>query len=157
MLQFYAALLKGLGLENEPGLPGQNDQKGWPWMKTRLASIFRTKTRDEWAEIFYETDACCVPVLNASEAAVHPHNVARGTFAPTPGADGVYEPAPAPKLSRTPGYSPRPNPTPGGDTRAVLAEFGFADTEVNTLFDKQARRGSLIYVDLSCVFLAKLV
>ena len=53
-------------------------------------------------------------------------------------ADGVYEPAPAPKLSRTPGYSPRPNPTPGGDTRAVLAEFGFADTEVNTLFDKQA-------------------
>ena len=46
--------------------------------KARFASIFLTKTRDEWADIFYGTDACCVPVLNLEEAAVHPHNVARG-------------------------------------------------------------------------------
>ena len=68
LLQFYAALLKGLGLENEPGLPGQNDQKGWPWMKARLASIFLTKTRDEWATVFRPDgpfgDACVAPVLS---------------------------------------------------------------------------------------------
>ena len=33
-----------------------------------------------------------LPVLTASEAAVHPHNVARGSFAPSPGRPGEYEP-----------------------------------------------------------------
>lgn len=70
--QFYAALLKGLGLEGAAGLPKQNDKSSWSWMKARFASIFLTKTRDEWAKIFEGTDACCVPVLNADEAAKHP-------------------------------------------------------------------------------------
>jgi len=141
--QFYAALLKGLGLEGAQGLPGQNDRSAWPWMKVRFASIFLTKTRDEWASIFYDTDACCVPVLNAQEAATHPHNVARGSFAPTPGAHGRFEPAPAPKLSRTPGYLPRPGPVPGIHTREVLAEFGFAGPEISTLFERRAVSDSL--------------
>jgi len=67
-------------------------------------SLTTARTRDEWADIFYGTDACCVPVLNIEEAAAHPHNVARGSFAPTPGREGKFEPAPAPKLSRTPGH-----------------------------------------------------
>lgn len=136
--QFYAALLKGLGLENEPGLPAQNDRSAWPWMKARFASIFLTKTRDEWAEIFEGTDACCVPVLNCQEAAQHPHNVARGSFGPTPGKDGKFEPMPAPKLSRTPGFAPRPGPVLGADTRSVLEEFGFGKSEITSLFDKGA-------------------
>lgn len=131
--QFYKALLKGLDLENEKGLPHQYDRSAWDWMKARFASIFLTKTRDEWAEIFYGTDACCVPVLNIEEAAAHPHNVARGSFAPSPGTDGKFEPAPAPKLSRTPGHDPRPNPVPGAHTGAVLAEFGFADADISAL------------------------
>merc|ERR1719502_1630443 len=90
-----------------PGLPHQNDRSAWPWMKARFASIFATKTRDEWGDIFYGTDACCVPILTHAEAAVHPHNVARGSFSPTPGQPGKYEPNPAPKLSRTPGSTPR--------------------------------------------------
>lgn len=131
--QFYAALLKGLGLQGAEGLPHQMDQSAWGWMKTRFASIFLEKTRDEWAEIFYGTDACCVPVLNTDEAAVHPHNIARGSYAPTPGKAGVFEPAPAPKLSRTPGHEPRPEPVPGSHTKAVLAEFGFAESQVTEL------------------------
>mmetsp|Transcript_89973 Transcript_89973/g.233320 ORF Transcript_89973/g.233320 Transcript_89973/m.233320 type:complete len:124 (+) Transcript_89973:3-374(+) len=107
-------------------------------MKARFGSIFITKTRDEWADIFYGTDACCVPVLNAHEAARHPHAVARGSFAPTPGKEGFFEPAPAPKLSRTPGHTPRPSPTPGGETRVVLADFGFGPQEVATLLESGA-------------------
>jgi alpha-methylacyl-CoA racemase len=136
---FYAALLDGLGLGDAEGLPGQNDKSGWPWMKERFAGIFMTKTRDEWAEIFYGTDACCVPVLNATEAALHPHNVARGSFSPTPGGpDGAYEPNPAPKLSRTPGLLPRPNPLPGAHTSAVLSEFGFGAEEIGKLLKEGA-------------------
>lgn len=136
--EFYKVLLECLGLSDVEGLPAQYDREAWPWMKVRFAQIFLTKTRDEWAEIFYGTDACCVPILNATEAGRFPHNVARGTFAPTCGSPGVVEPAPAPKLSRTPGFAPRPHPTPGGDTRQVLKEFGFSDSEVHVLFEKRA-------------------
>lgn len=81
----------------------------------------------------------CVPVLNIREAAVHPHNVARGTYVPTAGSsDGSMEPAPAPKLSRTPGYAPRPNPVPGGDTRSVLAEIGLNQDDIGSLMSKGA-------------------
>jgi alpha-methylacyl-CoA racemase len=94
--KFYLEFLKGMGLENAKGLPHQHDRESWPWMEARFSSIFLTKTRDEWSEIFSGTDACCWPVLTASEAAVHPHNVARGSFAPSPGREGEYEPVSKP-------------------------------------------------------------
>ncbi|CAE7582181.1 Amacr [Symbiodinium pilosum] len=141
--QFYRVLLKGLGLATEE-LPSQYDRKAWPQMKSRFAEIFRTKTRDEWAQVFKGTDACCVPVLNATEAAAHPHNRKRRSFEPTPGAPGVFEPAPAPKLSRTPGHVPRPCPVPGGNTREVLLENCFSKSEVDNLLKEgviaEARR-----------------
>ena len=56
---FYADFLKGLGLDKEKGLPGQNDRKAWPMMKKRCQAIFLTKTRDEWAEIFRGMDFHC--------------------------------------------------------------------------------------------------
>lgn len=130
---FYRLLLQGLGLA-ESELPNQYDSAAWPEMKLRFAQIFLQKTRDEWAEIFRGTDACCVPVLSPLEAPNHPHNVARGTFAPTPGIPGGFEPAPSPKLSRTPGFLPRPSPVPGGDTRVLLRTWlGLSDTEVDKL------------------------
>ncbi len=48
--QFYAELLEVLGLGGEE-LPAQNDRAQWPAMKQRFAAIFRTRTRDEWADI----------------------------------------------------------------------------------------------------------
>merc|ERR1719254_11812 len=50
--QFYAQLLKGLGLDSAEGLPPQYDQAAWPWMKARFATVFLTRTRDEWAATF---------------------------------------------------------------------------------------------------------
>lgn len=136
--QFYALLLRGLGLENVHDLPGQNERALWPVMKTRFAHIFLSKTRDEWADVFRGSDACCVPVLNAREAAVHPHSVARGSFLPTPEAQDLFEPAPAPKLSRTPGHKPRLRATPGADTTAVLQEYGFTPVEVDALLKQES-------------------
>ena len=45
-----------------------------------------------------DTDVCFAPVLTMSEAAEHPHNVARATFVEVAGAP---QPAPAPRFSRT--------------------------------------------------------
>ncbi len=95
--QFYAALLAGLGLD-PADLPHQFDQDGWPSMRARFAAVFASRTRDEWAAVFAETDACVTPVLAFGEVAAHPHLAARATIV-TPG--GVAQAAPAPRFSRT--------------------------------------------------------
>eukprot|EP00038_Savillea_parva_P022952 m.246086 g.246086 ORF g.246086 m.246086 type:complete len:234 (+) comp57633_c0_seq1:1-702(+) len=129
---FYRQLVACLGID-ESTLPPRADSESWPGVKSQFQSVFLTKTRDEWESIFQGTDACGAPVLTATEAARHPHNVARGSFAPTPEHPGHFEPVPAPRLSRTPGYAPRPRPKIGADTSAVLRESGFSRRDVDKL------------------------
>jgi alpha-methylacyl-CoA racemase len=69
--QFYAALLEGLDLAGED-LPRQMDRESWPIMKERFSEIFRSKSRDEWADIFEGTDACVTPVLSPTRGATAP-------------------------------------------------------------------------------------
>jgi alpha-methylacyl-CoA racemase len=103
--QFYAALLKGLDLTDDPDLPGQFDVKSWPELRRRFTERFLEKTRDEWAAIFEPLDACVSPVLSLTEAPLHPHNEARKAFVEV---GGVVQPAPAPRLQRTPAKTPAP-------------------------------------------------
>jgi alpha-methylacyl-CoA racemase len=95
--QFYAALLAGLEIDPAE-LPDQYDREGWPALRARFTAIFVTRTRDEWATTFEDTDACVTPVLAFREVAQHPHLAARGTIVT---ADGVPQAAPAPRFSRT--------------------------------------------------------
>jgi alpha-methylacyl-CoA racemase len=126
--QFYAALSKGAALD--PEIFGrQMDSKRWPEMKTRLAEIFKTKTRAEWTAIFDGTDACVTPVLSLDEAAAHPHMSARQVYLD----DGYLQPAPAPRFSRTPGAVAGPPPTPGQHTREALADWGIPAGEIEHL------------------------
>jgi alpha-methylacyl-CoA racemase len=65
--QFFAALLKGLGVSRED-LPGDRDNKeDWPKLKEFFTRIFKTKSRAEWEAVFDGTDACCTPVLMQDE------------------------------------------------------------------------------------------
>jgi alpha-methylacyl-CoA racemase len=83
-----------------PDAQQRHERACWPALRERLAAIFRTRTRAEWAAQFDRTDACVTPVLTLAELANHPHNRAReNLFA----KDGVIQPAPAPRFSRTPG------------------------------------------------------
>jgi alpha-methylacyl-CoA racemase len=117
--QFYAALLKGLGLIGED-LPGQLDQAGWPVLRQRFTDVFATRSRDEWVAVFEGTDACVAPVLSFAEVPTHPHIAARGTVITV---DGVPQAAPAPRFSRTRPERPAPPPKPGADTADVLADW----------------------------------
>lgn len=92
--QFYAALVAGLGEDGG----GQMDAAAWPARTERFAAIFATRPRDAWIAHF-APEACVSPVLTFDEAAAHPHNTARGTF-----AGGA--PAPAPRFSATPASDP---------------------------------------------------
>ena len=58
--QFYAELIKKLGLESE-GLPAQMDKAGWDTLRTRFTDLFKTKTRDEWDAILARQRPCTRP------------------------------------------------------------------------------------------------
>lgn len=94
---FYTQLLRGLGL-SDTDLPRQRDKNHWPRLHEEIARAFAARTRDEWAKIFADTDACVTPVLTFAEAAVHPHAVARSAFVDV---DGVVQAMPAPRFTRT--------------------------------------------------------
>jgi alpha-methylacyl-CoA racemase len=126
--QFYRTLLEGLELADED--PKQQwDRTRWPVVKERFASIFRTKTRDEWTERFFDIDACVTPVLSPREAPHHPYNAERDVFS----VDGALQPQPAPRFSKTPGAIGQPPRAPGSGTREGLASWGVDDDRLATL------------------------
>ncbi|CAH1984312.1 unnamed protein product [Acanthoscelides obtectus] len=131
--QFYADLLKGLGLtEQQAPQFGDFDE-----LKTLFGDIFKQKTREEWEDIFSELDACVTPVLELDEAPKHAHNSLQGTFSET---EGKIVPNPAPKLSRTAGRSMGMEKLArrGEHTREVLAELGFSLQEIKKLEDSKS-------------------
>lgn len=135
--QFYALLLEKTGLSGDAELTGQMDRAKWPHLKEKLAAVFRTKTRDEWNAIMEGTDVCYAPVLRMSEAAEHPHNVARKTFIDVA---GVTQPAPAPRYSRSSTSTPTPPAHAGQHTRAVLADWGIDAARIETLIASGAAK-----------------
>jgi len=116
--QFYALLLAGLEIDPAE-LPAQYDPQGWAELRTRFTATFATRTRDEWAAVFADTDACVTPVLAFGEVADHPHLAARCTIVER---DGIPQAAPAPRFSRTATEIPARASAPE-DVNSVLADW----------------------------------
>jgi alpha-methylacyl-CoA racemase len=128
--QFHARLLELLGIPAAEMV--QWDRERWPTHRARLAEAFRTRTREEWAELFAGEDACVTPVLGLHEAATHPHARARRAFVPAPAGASTNvpapagdagtrtRPAPAPRFARTPAELPTEPPS----TDALLSRWG---------------------------------
>jgi len=98
--------------------PSSSDPKNWPALSERVATAFRSQTRDEWMERMRGKDTCCTPVLDLEEAPLHPHNRAREAFLRQ--GEG-WLPSPAPRFSATPAQRTGPRPV-----EDVLAEFAAA-------------------------------
>ncbi len=118
--QFYATLRERCGL-TDPDFDAQMDKARWPRLKEKLATLFVTRTRDQWCALLEGSDACFAPVLDWSEAPSHAQNRARETFIEI---DGVVQPAPAPRFSRTPPARPKATSSSAVDANTLLAEWG---------------------------------
>lgn len=118
--QFFAKLLELTGLPMW-WLDKQNSVADWPELGRALSEVFRTRTRDAWAELFEGTDACVAGILSYTEAVKHPHNQARSTHLKI---DGDYQPAPAPRFSRTECEIPLSPPSEGQHTAQILSQLG---------------------------------
>ncbi len=127
--QFYAELLRLVGLaEIMPG--DQYDRSSWPAQRRLFEEAFARRSRDEWAQLAHDSDACLAPVLGLTEAPHHPHLAERGTFVQV---DGVTQPRVAPRFSRTPGLDPSPPREVGADTITCLEALGFDAAEIGFL------------------------
>lgn len=118
--QFYALLRQKLGLEEDRDFDDQHDKTRWDSLKAKLATIFQTKTRDQWCDLMEGSDVCFAPVMSMAEAPRHPHNVTRETFMKIGGA---IQPAPAPRYSVSVPDRPRPAPVAGADGPDIIAEL----------------------------------
>ncbi len=131
--KFYAELLRRLGLD--PDTLPQAPRRDWPAHKTKLAAVFRSRTRDEWMAAFEGSDACVAPVLDMDEAPRHPHNRARETFVQRAGR---WQPNAAPRFSRTPTRI-RSDPAPAGsEPRETLRAWGIGDGSGDRRVDVEA-------------------
>jgi alpha-methylacyl-CoA racemase len=113
---FYDQLTRKLAVD----VPQGDSPEAWAAHSEVMAERFRQKTRSEWEEEIVDPQTCATPVLSLSEAPLHPHHRARGTFVEI---DGVIQPSPSPRFSRT---TPVPGvpALPGAHTDAILAELG---------------------------------
>lgn len=127
--QFYARLLELLEIAPEE-MP-QWEIALWPEFKERLAALFATRTRDQWAALLEPEEACATAVLGLAEAAEHPHMQSRGSFCEL---NGLTQPAAAPRFSRTPGEAR----ASGTDGAAVLGAWGVEPGEQARLSDAGA-------------------
>lgn len=125
-MQFYAQLLELLEIE-DPELPFQLDPTGWPRLKEVIGAKFKQRTRDEWATLFADSDACVSPVLSPWEAHEHPHNQARGAYFEI---DGLRQPAPAPRFSRTSTATPTALATEPDQVRKLLSTWGVDNEQI---------------------------
>ncbi|MQA06982.1 MAG: CoA transferase [Pseudonocardiaceae bacterium] len=127
--RFWAELIRVLELDPEE-LPNRYDRTQWPRLRATIGEVIATRTRDEWAGLAGDTDACLTPVLSPEEAPEHPHNVARRTFVEVA---GMPQPAPAPKFDRTPTERPEAPHDARSDTTEVLAELGLSEEDLEKL------------------------
>ncbi|ESK89024.1 alpha-methylacyl- racemase [Moniliophthora roreri MCA 2997] len=109
----------------------------WPRLREYLEKGFRTRNRDEWAQIFHGTDACAVPVLTPQEAVEresfnpipkpHPHVVGLGEN----NASGVSNPGDFSTLM------------PGQHTDEILGEIGLSEADRKKLLHDKAIEAKL--------------
>ena len=80
-------VLEAFDMELAPYLGGEGSEEVAAW----LSSVFASKTRQQWDEVFRSVDACVEPVLSLTEVVQHPQWLSRSSFA-------SYTPSKGPSL-----------------------------------------------------------
>ena len=108
-------------------------------LKKTVSKKLKTKTRDEWVQIFGKLDACVEPVLSYDEMLKSKETAARGMIVQVPMADNPD--VRVPQLATPLRFSEAPNEYKhsgcpvGWNTKEILLEAGFTDDEIRE-FDK---------------------
>ena len=77
--KFFKELIETLDLPLEM-IEEQMMFDKWSAHVETFSKVFLSKSRDEWSNIFLNTDCCVTPVLTLDEARKHPHAVSRDSY-----------------------------------------------------------------------------
>ncbi|KHJ99300.1 hypothetical protein OESDEN_00725 [Oesophagostomum dentatum] len=89
--KFNRTLFEVLGVKKSIGEMYANPAE----TTAEMEKIFKSKTREEWMQVFEGKNACVVPVLDLEEAPHFKHNEERENFEKE---GGEYFPKPAPRM-----------------------------------------------------------
>ena len=133
--KFYAALCDGMGhpewrdgkiLRTEPEM-----------VKEVFRSVFKTRTRDEWTEVFRDLDACVEPVMDLEEVSNDEHLVRRGMWpeveAPLTDHISVRQMGCPMHLSKCPPAYRHAGYPEGFHTEEILSSLGYSQEEIKEL------------------------
>lgn len=95
--KFFSILIEKLELDHN-WIKNQEDESKWEQLNQEISAKFLTKTRNEWANIFCNTDACVEPVLNFNEVESNLQNQSRDIFCRR---NNILQANIAPKFSRS--------------------------------------------------------
>jgi crotonobetainyl-CoA:carnitine CoA-transferase CaiB-like acyl-CoA transferase len=102
-------------------------------IKERIREIVKTRTRDEWTELFRKVDACVEPVLSLSETLDDDHARERNLIVDVALPDGrsVKQIACPIKFSETPAEYGNAGVPAGHHTREVLLQAGYTEEDID--------------------------
>jgi crotonobetainyl-CoA:carnitine CoA-transferase CaiB-like acyl-CoA transferase len=135
----WDAFWRCLGLERYAAEFGFANRDFPPEVHDAIAEKIATRTRADWLEEFAEAGVPSAAVLSRTEFMDHPHPWQNQMLVETqhPEAGRVRMMNLPVRLSETPGRAGGAAPAAGADTRAVLAEIGYAHDEI----DRMCREG----------------
>jgi crotonobetainyl-CoA:carnitine CoA-transferase CaiB-like acyl-CoA transferase len=133
--KFFAALCDGMGhpewrdgkiLRTEPEM-----------VKEVFRSVFKTRTRDEWTEVFRDLDACVEPVMDLEEVSNDEHLVRRGMWpeveVPLTDHISVRQMGCPMHLSKCPPAYRHAGYPEGFHTEEILSSLGYSQEEIKEL------------------------
>lgn len=126
--QFYSILIDKLDLDKR--FNNQMDTNSWKNFIDEIQAKIQLKTRDEWDEVFLDTDVCYAPVLSIEETHENEHMKQRNNFVKI---NNVIQPAPAPRFSSTKSSDPKQAPNVGEDNDEILKNLGYNDNDIINL------------------------
>jgi len=112
------------------GQPGWSERQWDAGLRSEVAALFATRTRDDWAKLFAAVDCCVTPVLTPEEAVDDAQITARGMVLRD---DGLTQFAPPLKLSDHEFTIRQAAPKAGEHSAEILRAAGYSDTQIDRL------------------------
>ena len=112
------------------GQPAWSERQWDAGLRSEVAALFATRTRDDWAKLFAAVDCCVTPVLTPEEAMDDAQITARGMVLRD---DGLTQFAPPLKLSDHEFTIRQAAPKAGEHSAEILRAAGYSDTQIDRL------------------------
>lgn len=125
-------LVEKLGRSDLIGIAHRSKRERADAIET-LRKIFRSKTREEWLELFKDVDTEVSPAYSCEEAALDPHVRAREMIVEVRCSDGMKRSQYSipMRFSKTPGKIRHPAPRIGENTKRIISKFQREDSGDN--------------------------